>query len=92
MEAPDGEEGQGKQREIRDGIDNRGGQDHHVDVHATTWGFGIPDLLPWNTSSNLNDGVGQVERRIKPQKQVDEDEHPSFFARSKDAEVEEQDG
>ena len=92
MKAPDGEDGQEKQRDIGDGVDNSSGQNQHIDIHTMARNIRVPNSLSGDARGNLDNGIGQVERRVEPKEQVDEDIRPALPARREDAEVEQQNG
>lgn len=92
LETPDTKDGQKQQRDVRNGVEDGGGQDQHVDVHATTGGVRVPNLLPWDARKDLDQGICEVECGVEPEQQMDENERPALGIRRKDAEIEKEDG
>lgn len=92
MKTPDREYGQDQQREIRNGVQDSGRQDHHVHIYAMSMNVRVPDFLARYAREDLEKGVRQVECGVEPEKAVDEDVHPTSFGWSKNAEVKQQNG
>lgn len=48
--------------------------------------------MPWRAFEDLHDGIGQVEEKVEPDEDVDNDECLLFQGCHEDADIEQEDG